>query len=58
MFHYRLSSPLAIFATKTRAPRPDRDMSFARKLDQSDHLRRLCGFDSELYRAIKVMKEI
>ncbi|MFT4075851.1 MAG: hypothetical protein QM647_10000 [Asticcacaulis sp.] len=45
-FHSRLSDG------RSRG-RPVSDATFRRKLDTSDTLRHMCGFDSELYQAIR-----
>ncbi|HTN41239.1 MAG TPA: hypothetical protein VLZ84_08825 [Asticcacaulis sp.] len=55
MFRIDFNFQQAIERSRPKA-RPVSEAVFRRKLDTSDTLRHMCGFDSELYRAINGLK--
>ncbi len=53
MFRIDFNFTQRTFERSRAKARPVSDAVFRRKLDTSDTLRHMCGFDSELYQAIK-----
>ena len=52
MFRIEFNFTQRTFVRSRQKVRPVSDAVFHRKLDTSDTLRHMCGFDSELYQAI------